>query len=101
MIVILRSILFIIMKKNELKVKIHKVNKDHDFTALKLTKIKVYGVNSVTQFNNQYVSRIKQNGKYIVRKIKATTINDHTIEFRFVDSILVHNEEIEISFQFI
>jgi len=88
--------------KNELKVNIHRANYiDGDFTALKLNKIKVYGVDGVTQFNNQYTSRLKQNNKYIVRKIKAKTLNESTIEFNFVDSILVHNEEIEISIQFI
>jgi len=89
-------------ENNELKVKIHKSNyADGDFTALKLTKIKVYGVDSVTRFNNHYTSRLKQNNKYIVRKIKTRTLNEHTIEFKFPDSILFNNEEIDISIQFI
>jgi alpha-glucosidase/lysosomal alpha-glucosidase len=87
---------------NELKINIHKPNSiETVFTPLKLNKIKVYGVNGVNEFNNQFTSRMKRSGKHFVGKIKARTINDHTIELKFADSILLNIEDVEIAIKFI
>jgi len=68
---------------------------------LKLNKIRVYGVHGITEFNNHFTSKMKRKDKHFVGKIKAKTINDHTIELKFADSILLNNEEIEIAIKFI
>jgi alpha-glucosidase/lysosomal alpha-glucosidase len=89
-------------EKNELKIKIHKAeHTENGYTPLKLNKVKVYGVNEVVQFNNHFSSRLKRNNKYFVSKVKAKTYNDHTVEFKFTDSISLDNEEIEIAIKFI
>jgi alpha-glucosidase (family GH31 glycosyl hydrolase) len=88
-------------EKNELKVKFFKPKfVENDSTPLKLNKIKVFGIEGVTQFNNYFTSKLKQNNKFFTEKIKAKTYNDHTIEFTFKDSVLI-KEEIEIVIKFI
>jgi len=87
---------------NELILKLHKPKfVEANFAPLKLNKIKVYGVNDVTGFNNHFTSKLKRNDKHFVGKIKAETINEHTVEFKLVDSILLNNEEVEIAIKFI
>jgi len=87
---------------NELKFKLHKPHSiEASYTPIKLHKIKVYGVNGVSEFNNHFTSKMKRKDKHFVGKIKAKTTNDHTIELKFADSILLNNEEIEIVIKFI
>jgi len=86
----------------ELKVKLHKPNHaEGDFTPLKLTKIKVFGIEDVAQFNNHFTSKLKNYNKHFVEKVKAKTRNDHTIEFKFGHSILFGKNDVEIVIQFI
>jgi alpha-glucosidase (family GH31 glycosyl hydrolase) len=85
---------------NELKITIHKpkyTEKKHN--PVKLTKMKIYGVDGITEFNNHFTSKLKKAGKFFVNKISAETYNDHTIELQFKDSILME-DNIEINIKF-
>jgi len=89
-------------KTNQLQIKIPKPNFiEANYTPLKLNKVKVYGIEGVSEFNNHFTSKLKRNNKHFVAKIKAKTINEHTIEFKFADSILLPNEDIEITIKLI
>jgi alpha-glucosidase/lysosomal alpha-glucosidase len=72
---------------------------ENDYKPLQLNKIKIYGVDGITQFNNHFTSKLQRDGKYFTSKIKAKTYNDHTIELKFGDSILLDGH-IEISVKF-
>jgi alpha-glucosidase (family GH31 glycosyl hydrolase) len=86
---------------NELTFKINKAKYVNEgFKALKLNKIKVYGIEGVAQFNNQFTSKLKRDDKFFVGRIKATTTNDHTVEFNFKNSVALTNEDIEITIKF-
>jgi len=88
-------------EKNELKCKLNKPwFSESDFIPLKLNKIKVFGLEGVTQFNNHFTSKLKQSNRFFVDKIKASTFNEHTIEFSFKESVLI-KDDVEIVIKFI
>jgi alpha-glucosidase/lysosomal alpha-glucosidase len=88
-------------EKNELKIKFNKPwFLENDYIPLELTKIRVYGIEGVTQFNNYFTSKLRQNNRYFVEKIKASTLNDFTIDFTFKESVKI-KEDIEIVIKFI
>jgi len=86
-------------EKFELTFTIHKPNAGKDYSPLKLNKIKVYGVDGVSQFNNHFTSNLKRNNNFFVNKIKAKTVNDHTVELKFAESILM-DDTIEVTVKF-
>jgi alpha-glucosidase/lysosomal alpha-glucosidase len=73
---------------------------DKEFKPLQLNKIKVYGVDGITQFNNHFTSKLQRKGKFFTNKIKAKTYNDHTVELKFGEPVLLDDHvEITVKFQ--
>jgi len=86
-------------ENNELKIKISKPAHVDNYVPLKLNKLKIYGVDEILQFNNHFTSKLKRNNKHFTSKIKVRSFNDHTVELKFSDSVLLDND-IEISVKF-
>jgi len=61
----------------------------------------VFGIEEVTQFNNHFSSRLRENHKFFIEKINVTTLNHSTIEIDFANSILLKKEHIDITIKFI
>ena len=89
-----------IKEKKKLKIKINKalfVEIKH--TPLKLNSIKVYGISELNLMKNNNTSKIKQNSQFIIEEINCKTLNYHTFELKFQNSILI-SDDMEISIQF-
>lgn len=87
--------------KNELTISFHKPSYTDEYTPLKIKRIKVFGIEEVTQFNNHFSSRLRENHKFFIEKINVTTLNHSTIEIDFANSILLKKEHIDITIKFI
>ena len=89
-----------IKEKKKLKIKINKalfVEIKH--TPLKLNSIKVYGISELNLLQIDNTSKIKQSSQFIIEEINSKTLNYHTFELKFQNSILI-SDDMEISIQF-